>query len=65
MKHQDIQGWIERAYAEFQANDTRLSQIVWDNLDDYDISPAALWDAFNAGFTPVDIYINQEIINNG
>ena len=65
MKQQDIQEFIERAYAEYQADDGKLSQYLWDNLDNNNISPAALWDTFNAGFTPIDIYINQEIINNG
>lgn len=63
MSSKTIQGWIERAYAEYLIDSTQLSADTWSNLDDHDISPAALWCAFKAGFTPIDIYINQEIIN--
>jgi|GEM_PF-6241783 len=63
MRTTATQELIEKAYDEFKRDDTQLSRDIWDNLDNNNISPSGLWAAFEAGFIPVDIYINQEIIN--
>lgn len=63
MKTKRIMELIERAYGQFMSGKDLLDLNTWNNLNNLNISPAGLWSAFEAGFTPTDIYINQEIIN--